>query len=109
MEVEQRFPRMQLVRKAAEQYQRLIMDCTRPTLAIHQQQVTKNPKKSEKKKTKTNSKPFLEKIKISIQTDKSRLNFEKAFDIKMGKRRRRNKIFNLRVGKDRGQLFVGCP
>ncbi|KAK4002095.1 hypothetical protein OUZ56_003946 [Daphnia magna] len=38
MEVEQRFPRMQLVRKAAEQYQRLIMDCTRPTLAIHQQQ-----------------------------------------------------------------------
>lgn len=39
MEVEQRFPRMQLVRKAAEQYHRLIMDCTRPTLAIHQQQV----------------------------------------------------------------------
>ena len=38
MEVDQRFPRMQLVRKAAEQYQRLIMDCTRPTLAIHQQQ-----------------------------------------------------------------------
>ena len=103
MEVEQRFPRMQLVRKAAEQYQRLIMDCTRPTLAIHQQQVTKNKKKGEKKKT--NSKPFLEKIKISIPTDKSRLNFEKAFDIKMGKRRRRNKICNLRVGKDRGQLF----
>ena len=36
MEVEQRFPRMQLVRKAAEQYQRLIMDCTRPTLTIQQ-------------------------------------------------------------------------
>nr|CAH0098023.1 unnamed protein product [Daphnia galeata] len=42
MEVEQRFPRMQLVRKAAEQYQRLIMDCTRPTLAIHQQQTVRD-------------------------------------------------------------------
>lgn len=71
MEVEQRFPRMQLVRKAAEQYQRLIMDCTRPTLAIHQQQV-----KSEKKTQ--NSIP-LEKKKISIPTDKSRLNFSKMW------------------------------
>ena len=68
-----------------------------------------NQKQKKRRKEKTNSKPFLEKIKISIPTDKSRLNFEKAFDIKMGKRRRRNKICNLRVGKDRGQLFVGCP
>lgn len=58
MEVEQRFPRMQLVRKAAEQYQRLIMDCTRPTLAIHQQQV-----KSEKKTQ--NSIPLEKKKKIN--------------------------------------------
>jgi hypothetical protein len=50
MEVEQRFPRMQLVRKAAEQYQRLIMDCTRPTLAIHQQQVKEKKKRKENKK-----------------------------------------------------------
>lgn len=58
MEVEQRFPRMQLVRKAAEQYQRLILDCTRPTLAIHQQQVNlkkKNCQRQEKhKKVNTN-------------------------------------------------------
>jgi hypothetical protein len=59
MEVEQRFPRMQLVRKAAEQYQRLIMDCTRPTLAIHQQQV-----KSEKK---TQNSISLEKKKYQSQ------------------------------------------
>jgi len=51
MEVEQRFPRMQLVRKAAEQYQRLIMDCTRPTLAIHQQQVKKKTKRKQKFKS----------------------------------------------------------
>lgn len=39
MEVEQRFPRMQLVRKAAEQYQRLILERTRPSLVVVHQQV----------------------------------------------------------------------
>ena len=43
MEVEQRFPRMQLVRKAAEQYQRLILERTRPTMAVvHQVHTNKN-------------------------------------------------------------------
>jgi hypothetical protein len=87
---------MQLVRKAAEQYQRLIMDCTRPTLAIHQQQV-----KSEKKTQ--NSIP-LEKKKISIATDKSRLNFSKCKEMKMCTSK-----YNLRARKDRGQVSVGCP
>jgi len=42
MEVEQRFPRMQLVRKATEQYQRLILERTRPTMAVHQQQTNRD-------------------------------------------------------------------